>query len=687
MRPGASGSDFAHRSPMTAHYSPSRACASKPMRIAWEGDFEGLHSLAMVNRAVCQELIGRGHDVGLLPRGLEADSEASERFALDLRLAARLGRAPEGGHAQVHVRHCWPPRPERPEHGRWVLMQPWEFGSMPKNWLPMLQCVDEIWAYSRYVRDCYLEAEVPRERVRDIPLGVDPELFRPGLEPLALPPGPQIRFLFVGGTIFRKGIDLLLKAFADAFRAGDGIGLVVKEMGSKSFYRGQTAEKEIGELREQGYPVEYIERDLMDSEMAGLYAACDCLVHPFRGEGFGLPIVEAMACGLPVIVTGAGPVLDYASDETAYLIPASRAQFAEYRVGEIETLGRPWLFEPDVDALVELLKRVASDRAEARAKGTAASAHIREHFTWGRTVDAVERRLVALAGPEVGQPFQGDRRSKDLACVGDRVGLESPTYTKPRSPLRLRARSQGQPTVSLTMIVRDEEENLPRCLSSVNELFDEIVVVDTGSKDRTAEIAEEFGARVFDFVWVDDFAAARNAALARATGDYAFWLDADDVIDPPQRGAWRSSSRGSNPASRSPTWSSAPAIQGRTGLAAIRSWIISGCFRSEKMCAGVSGCTNRSCRRSSGRTCRFAGPTSPCAIRDTPIAHSGCGSSIAIPRSCGKSWPSGPMIRLCCSTWARSLSSDRTGRRRSTISTTVWPARGRRIRSRVSFMP
>jgi len=85
------------------------------------------------------------------------------------------------------------------------------------------------------------------------------------------------------------------------------------------------------------------------------------------------------------------------------------------------------------------------------------------------------------------------------------------------------------------MIVRDEQENLPHCLGSVARLFDEIVVVDTGSKDRTREIAREFGARVFDFVWVDDFAAARNSALARATGDYAFWLDADDVVDPSQR--------------------------------------------------------------------------------------------------------------------------------------------------------
>jgi GT2 family glycosyltransferase len=104
-----------------------------------------------------------------------------------------------------------------------------------------------------------------------------------------------------------------------------------------------------------------------------------------------------------------------------------------------------------------------------------------------------------------------------------------PNLTAPATvpPARLR--------VSLTMIVRNEERNLPACLGSAQELFDEIVVVDTGSTDRTKEIARSFGARVFDFVWVDDFAAARNAALARATGDYAFWLDADDVLDPPQR--------------------------------------------------------------------------------------------------------------------------------------------------------
>jgi glycosyltransferase involved in cell wall biosynthesis len=85
------------------------------------------------------------------------------------------------------------------------------------------------------------------------------------------------------------------------------------------------------------------------------------------------------------------------------------------------------------------------------------------------------------------------------------------------------------------MIVRNEEDHLAKCLASVRGLFDELIIVDMGSTDRTTEIAREFGAKVFDFVWIDDFAAARNEALSHATGDYAFWLDADDVIEPAER--------------------------------------------------------------------------------------------------------------------------------------------------------
>jgi len=80
------------------------------------------------------------------------------------------------------------------------------------------------------------------------------------------------------------------------------------------------------------------------------------------------------------------------------------------------------------------------------------------------------------------------------------------------------------------MIVRDEEKYIAGCLNSVKEIVDEIVVVDTGSKDRTVEIAKGLGAKVFDFVWNDDFSAARNFSLGKATGDWILVLDADETM-------------------------------------------------------------------------------------------------------------------------------------------------------------
>jgi glycosyltransferase involved in cell wall biosynthesis len=80
------------------------------------------------------------------------------------------------------------------------------------------------------------------------------------------------------------------------------------------------------------------------------------------------------------------------------------------------------------------------------------------------------------------------------------------------------------------MIVKNEEEVLARCMESVKGLVDEIIIVDTGSTDKTKEIALKYTDKVYDFEWIQDFAAARNFAFEKATKDYTMWLDADDVI-------------------------------------------------------------------------------------------------------------------------------------------------------------
>ena len=88
---------------------------------------------------------------------------------------------------------------------------------------------------------------------------------------------------------------------------------------------------------------------------------------------------------------------------------------------------------------------------------------------------------------------------------------------------------------SLCMIVKDEEAVLSRCLDSLHDIMDEIIIVDTGSTDKTKEIARKYTDKIFDYKWCNDFADARNFAASKATGDYIYTADADEYLDAENR--------------------------------------------------------------------------------------------------------------------------------------------------------
>jgi tetratricopeptide (TPR) repeat protein len=112
----------------------------------------------------------------------------------------------------------------------------------------------------------------------------------------------------------------------------------------------------------------------------------------------------------------------------------------------------------------------------------------------------------------------------------------TPNPSVPEPLVRESSNSTAEPiaaeTLSLCIIVKDEEDNLPRCLDSVAAVVDELVVLDTGSADATPEIAERYGATLHYFLWQDDFAAARNECLKYATCDWVLVLDADEELNP-----------------------------------------------------------------------------------------------------------------------------------------------------------
>jgi len=89
-------------------------------------------------------------------------------------------------------------------------------------------------------------------------------------------------------------------------------------------------------------------------------------------------------------------------------------------------------------------------------------------------------------------------------------------------------------TLSVCMIVKNEEKNITDCLESIKDIADEIIVVDTGSEDKTKEVVLKYTSKIYDFEWIDDFSAARNFSLSKATGDFILWVDADDIVENPE---------------------------------------------------------------------------------------------------------------------------------------------------------
>jgi len=361
------------------------------------------HSFAQANRQLSLALYEAGCDIGLISSNGTADLEADPTL--------RGLMAPPDAHGAFGFAVCAPKNLALINADRRMCLYNFETTILPPAWRDDLnRWADLVLPSSAYCREVFVNSGVKAGKTFVLPRGADPRAYHPAVPPLDLG-SSKFKFLCVAEPHARKGFDILLQAFGEEFRPDEPVMLVLKtrmpgaarlayEIPLKSMlddYASAGPRPEVRVLTE-GLP-----------SLAPLYTACDCFVLPTRGEGFCVPALEAMACKLPVIITGHGGHRDFASDENAGLIsykmrPADRTmQYWQYVPGA-------QCVEPDKDHLRALMRRAYAQREESRAKAERAYAGNFPALTWQN----VAERFIALINA---QDWGAEHKVRRIPCM------------------------------------------------------------------------------------------------------------------------------------------------------------------------------------------------------------------------------------------------------------------------------
>jgi glycosyltransferase involved in cell wall biosynthesis len=356
-----------------------------------EGPFESSYSLAIVNREVAfaLEKIIPGKVALFATEGPGDYQPDMKQIRMTPGLESLFARGRKNSGAEVVIRNLFPPRVADMDGLTKILSFAWEESAFPDEWVQSFnRHLDGVVVVSRFVKKVLIDAgvQVPIEVIGN---GID-QVSRNERKKYQGNLGRGFRFLHISSGFPRKGVDVLLQSYTREFTSRDPVTLVIKTF--------PNPHNPIVELirccraKNADCPdIVLINEDLPSAIIQDLYRQCHALVAPSRGEGFGLPMAEAMAIGIPVITTRAGGQADFCTDETAWLVDY-RWEAARTHLSLSESV---WA-EPDVGHLSRIMREVYQvPREKYLEKLEKAKNLVQSRFTWGhcatRMVEAVRR--------------------------------------------------------------------------------------------------------------------------------------------------------------------------------------------------------------------------------------------------------------------------------------------------------
>lgn len=360
------------------------ASGKKPrLEIQIQGPVETSYSLARLNRDLAIALSHNDqYSVSLYATEGPGDYDPDRQLLDGMPLVRQLV---ENGnnvlYPDVVIRQMWPPRLSDSAGALTFEYFGWEESRIPQDIVDNFnRYCDAIGAMSVFVKASLEESGVttPVDVVGvgvDIPTVSTVHLKEPELEDLR-----KCVFLHVSSAFPRKGVDVLLRAFFEAFDAFDDVTLILKTFPNPH----NTVGDILIDLQKQ-FPnppdVRWIDRDLTETDLATLYSLASCYVHPSRGEGFGLTVAEAMVRGVPVMSVDYSGLADFVNPDTAFVIPWTRTDAASH----LSTPDSVWA-EPERSALVSLLQKFYNNPGDPQVeeKKRLAKLSIQANHSWNK---------------------------------------------------------------------------------------------------------------------------------------------------------------------------------------------------------------------------------------------------------------------------------------------------------------
>ncbi len=387
-----------------------------PEKLIWrvEGPFDSSYSLALLNRETARAIRNLGHVVALHSTEGPGDFAPDKDFLTQNPDLARMhDKSIEITHEQADVvsRILYPPRVSDMRGSLNLLHHyAWEETGFPQEWVDAFnRHLDGITCLSNHVEKVLIDNGVT------VPLsvsgcGVDHwQLIAP--DHSFRFKARSFRFLHVSSCFPRKGVDVLLHAYGNAFTNNDDVTLIIKTFSNPH----NEIQRWLAEAKDNknNFPdVLVMEEELTDAQLKALYKQCQVLVAPSRAEGFGLPIAEALLSGLVVITTAWGGQLDFCNEETAWLIDYS-FEAAQTHFNLFDSV---WA-SPNVETLSKTMRSVYEMDAGSRAKqAQKGKERLLEDFKW----TDVASRLVASA-----RTF-----AKAQKCLSPKIGWVSTWNTR-----------------------------------------------------------------------------------------------------------------------------------------------------------------------------------------------------------------------------------------------------------------